>query len=70
MSWFKSDPISVEVHGRTLKYIVCGHDELWKREAHLNTARANFLHLEWTCPSGIYFLCSRCVYIHWLFPKK
>jgi len=69
MSWFKSDPISVEVQGRALKCLVCGHDEFWKKAAQLNTAGASFLNLEWTSPSGICYLCARCGYIHWFMPQ-
>ena len=69
MSWFKADPISVEVQGRALKCLVCGHDEFWKKAAQLNTAGASFLNLEWTSPSGICYLCARCGYIHWFMPQ-
>jgi len=69
MSWFKSDPIGVEVQGRVLKCLVCGHDEFWKKEAQLNTAGASFLNMEWTSPSGICNLCARCGYIHWFLPQ-
>jgi predicted nucleic-acid-binding Zn-ribbon protein len=69
MSWFKQDPISVEVQGRVLKCLVCGHDEFWKKEAQLNTAGASFFNLEWTSPSGVCYLCSQCGYIHWFLPQ-
>ena len=69
MSWFKADPISVEVQGRPLKCLVCGHDEFWKNEAQLNTAGRSFLNLEWTSPTGHCYICARCGYIHWFMPQ-
>ena len=46
MSWFKQDPISVEIQGRELKCLVCGNDAFWKKAAQLNTAGASLMNLE------------------------
>jgi len=69
MSLFKTDPIGVEVQGRELKCVVCGHDAFWKREAQLNTATASFFNLDWTNPTGICYVCAKCGYIHWFLPQ-
>ena len=69
MSFFKTDPIGVEVQGRELKCLVCGHDAFWKREAQLNTAAASFLNFDWTNPSGVCYVCAKCGYIHWFLPQ-
>lgn len=67
MSLFKSDPVSVEVQGRELKCLVCGHDGFHKQEAQLNPARAGLL--DWTVPTGICYVCAKCGYIHWFLPQ-
>ena len=69
MSWFKQDPIGVEIQGRELKCLVCGHGVFWKKEAQLNTAGASFLNLDWTNPSGACYICAKCGYIHWFLPQ-
>jgi hypothetical protein len=69
MSWLKSEPIGVEVQGRILKCLVCGHDAFWKKEAQLNTAGTSFFNLEWTSPTGACYVCARCGYIHWFLPQ-
>lgn len=69
MSLFKSDPIGVEVQGRELRCLVCGHDCFHKREAQLNTAAASFFNLDWANSSGICYVCARCGYIHWFMPQ-
>ena len=68
MSLFKSDPISVEVQGRELKCLVCGHDCFHKREAQLNTATASFFNFDWANPTGACYVCAKCGYIHWFLP--
>lgn len=62
------DELGVEVQGRTLKCLVCGHDGFRKREAQLNTARASFFGFDWLNRSGVCYVCVRCGYIHWFLP--
>lgn len=70
MSLFgEADPIGVEVQGRELKCLVCGHDGFRKREAQLNTRGAAFLNLEWANASGVCYVCAKCGYIHWFLPQ-
>ena len=69
MSWLKKDPVGVEIRGRELKCLVCGHDAFWKREAQLNTAGASFFNLDWANPSGVCYICAQCGYIHWFLPQ-
>lgn len=68
MSLFKSDPVSVEIQGKVLKCLVCGHDEFAKREAQLNTSAATFFNFDWANASGVCYVCARCGYIHWFLP--
>lgn len=68
MSLFKSEPISVQVHGRELSCLVCGHDCFHKREAQLNTAAASFFNFDWANSTGVCYVCARCGYIHWFLP--
>ena len=69
MSLFKSEPISVEIQGRELNCLVCGHDCFHKREAQLNTAAASFLNFDWANPTGVCYVCAKCGYIHWFLPQ-
>jgi hypothetical protein len=69
MSWFKTDPIGVEVQGRELKCLVCGHDAFRKTEAQLNTATATFFKFVWANRSGVCYVCAKCGYIHWFLPQ-
>lgn len=69
MSLFKEDPMGVEVQGRELKCLVCGHDAFWKREAQLNTAMATFFNFDWANSSGLCYVCAKCGYIHWFLPQ-
>lgn len=69
MSLFKKESISVEIQGRELKCLVCGNDSFWKREAQLHTQGLSFLNLEWTSPTGVCYVCSKCGYIHWFLPQ-
>jgi len=69
MSWLKKDPIGVDIQGRELKCLVCGHDAFWKKEAQLNTAGASLMNLEWTSPTGNCYVCAKCGYIHWFLPQ-
>jgi len=69
MSWLKNDPVGVEIRGRVLQCLICGHDEFWKREAQLNTAAASFFNFDWANPSGACYVCAKCGYIHWFLPQ-
>ena len=68
MSWLKADPTGVEIQGRELKCLVCGHDAFRKKEAQLNSAATSLMNLEWTAPSGTCYICAKCGYIHWFLP--
>jgi predicted nucleic-acid-binding Zn-ribbon protein len=59
---------TVEVMGRELNCLVCGHNEFHKREAQLNTAVASFFDFDWANASGTCVICDNCGYIHWFYP--
>ena len=63
------ESMSYDVAGKTLKCLVCGHDEFSKREAQLNTAIASFFNLDWANRSALCCVCERCGYIHWFLPR-
>ena len=63
------EPEPLEVDGRAVKCLVCGHDRFHKREAQLNTAGMTFLKLDWANESGTCFVCDHCGFIHWFVPK-
>lgn len=66
--FMKHDPLSIEIRGKPLKCLVCGHDEFHTRDAQLNTAGMSFLNLDWINPTGRCYICARCGYIHWFLP--
>ena len=65
----KPEPEQVEIAGKTLKCLVCGHDRFNKREAQLNTVGMTFLKLDWANASGLCVVCGNCGFIHWFLPK-
>ena len=69
MGMFDLEAVNVEVKGRELKCLVCGHDAFHKREAQLNTAAASFFGFDWANQSGTCYVCAQCGYIHWFLPK-
>ncbi len=58
----------VEVLGRELKCLVCGHDRFSQRAAQLETDAAT-LNLEFLHRSGVCIICRACGYIHWFYPQ-
>ncbi|MBM3879835.1 MAG: hypothetical protein FJ387_08965 [Verrucomicrobia bacterium] len=69
MSSTKKTPAAVEIQGRPLKCLLCGHTEFWKREAQLNTTGATLLGLDWANELGSCYVCAQCRYIHWFLPE-
>lgn len=63
------EPMSVEVQGKVLQCVVCGHDEFDKREAQMNTAVATFFNMDWANKSAICWVCERCGFVHWFLPR-
>jgi predicted nucleic-acid-binding Zn-ribbon protein len=61
----RPEPETVEVAGRSLKCLVCGHDRFDQREGQLNTAGMSFMGLDWANESAICAICANCGYIHW-----
>lgn len=71
MSLFgKQQPEQVQILDAMLQCEVCKNNLFWKREAQLNTAAASFFNFDWVNPSAVCYVCTRCGYIHWFFPKK
>ena len=62
------EELEVQVQGRSLKCLVCGHDGFTRREAQLNTSAASFLGFDWLNRTGVCYICGRCGYIHWFLP--
>jgi predicted nucleic-acid-binding Zn-ribbon protein len=59
----------IEIFGRELTCLVCGHDQFWRREAQLNTATATFFDLDWANKSVTCVICNACGYIHWFYTQ-
>ena len=66
----KPYPEEVEVNGRALKCLICGHDRFNKREALLNTPTMTLFKLDWANASGTCWVCDDCGFIHWFLPKE
>lgn len=60
----------VEVVGQPLRCVVCQYDWFYVSRAQLNTAVASFFKLDWANPSAECYICARCDYIHWFYPRK
>jgi hypothetical protein len=70
MGLFKSrQPEPLQVNGKDLRCLICGHDQFWKRNAQLNTAAATFFNLDWANRSAVCVICDSCGYIHWFLPS-
>lgn len=61
---------TLEIMGRELKCLICGHDRFMQREAQLNTSLATLFNLDFVNPSGLGAICSQCGYIHWFYPQS
>ncbi len=61
----KNEPQPVEVSGRSLRCVVCGHNQFYITEAQMNKAVTTFFRLDWTDKSATCFVCSECTYVHW-----
>jgi hypothetical protein len=68
MGFDDQEPTGVEVEGKPLECLICGHDAFRRREALLNTAAATFFNFDWANKSGTCYVCARCGYIHWFLP--
>lgn len=66
----KSEAEAVEVTGRVLKCLICGHDRFNKRKAQLNTANMTFLGLDFFNAAGVCLVCDNCGFIHWFVPNS
>ncbi len=58
-----------EAGGRDMKCPICGHDEFWRRKTLMNTAGMTFWELDWANREADNYICDRCGYILWFFPK-
>ena len=65
-----SEPTTVEIHGRPLNCLVCGHDTFWRRTTQKNTAFLTFLKLDWMNRTVTSLACDKCGYVHEFFPTK
>jgi len=59
---FSTSPTSVEIRGKVLKCLVCGHHEFWRREARLPESLS-------VDPRAICYECDYCGYLHWFLPR-
>ena len=60
----------IEIMGRELKCLICGHDRFLQREAQLNTSLATLFNVDFVNPSGQCLICNQCGYIHWFYPQS
>ena len=60
----------IEVAGKPLRCVVCDYDWFYTARAQLNSAVATFFNLDWTNPTADCYICARCDYIHWFYPRK
>lgn len=58
-------PSQVEVAGRVLTCVVCGHDRFQHRRAQLHSGIATFFGVEWMGANAECYVCESCGYVHW-----
>lgn len=65
MSMLKTQPVNVELDGRTLRCLVCSQESFHKRRTHLDTAMLAEMNPQWSDSEGHCLICDHCGYIHW-----
>lgn len=60
----------VDVLGRPLACLVCGHDTFFERKAQMNSSTSSLLGIDWTDPEGQCVVCSRCGFIRFLIDRR
>lgn len=55
----------MEVKGRQIRCLVCGHDHFDTRNAQLNTSVASFFNMDWANKTAICLVCADCSHIMW-----
>ena len=80
MGWFKEifggnkgvlghhEATTVEIYGRPLRCIICGHRYFWHHDVMLNTRMATVFDLDWMNQSASCAVCDHCGYMHWFIP--
>lgn len=63
-------PSQVESAGHLLKCPICGGENLWHREAQLNTRVLTFLDLDGVNPQGSCSICEHCRHILWFYSDE
>lgn len=56
---------AVEVGGKSLSCVVCGHERFWERRTLMNTKGASFLGFDWANTEATNYVCDNCGYVHW-----
>jgi len=59
---------SVDIQGKPLACVVCGHGEFNRRRALLNTRGATFFGMDFLNQAATILACGRCGYVHWFVP--
>jgi hypothetical protein len=65
----RSDPVRVDLLGRTLKCLVCGAEKFHKRRSHLDTSLSAGMKPEWHESPATCLVCDECGYLHWFIPR-
>ena len=59
----------IEVEGRKLTCLVCGHDQFWSRTTLMNTRAATFFHVDWANKQATNYICDHCGYVYWFMER-
>lgn len=74
MGWFgkqdETPPAPVQVAGKALSCVVCGHGTFKTLEGQLNTKAMSLMDLDWLNPSATCHVCSRCGHVHWFLAES
>ncbi|HTI69314.1 MAG TPA: hypothetical protein VMF06_05085 [Candidatus Limnocylindria bacterium] len=69
MPQFKTDPCRVEIEGKHVKCLICGHEQFHRRRVQVDTALSTGMSQEWHHNAGYCLLCDHCGFIHWFVQK-
>ena len=69
MTQLKTDPVEVEIEGKTFKCFVCDNVTFHKRKTHLDTSLTSTMTPNWTNAEAYCLVCDRCGHVEWFLSR-
>ena len=64
MTLLKTHAEAVEIGGKRVQCLMCGHEAFHRRKTHFDTALASGMAPAWSESEGYCLICDRCGYVH------